>query len=598
MARRSRRLPANPGGVAGANPGGVAAPRRAPVVAARTEPRDAALAFAINVEAVLWVALIGFALSLRFVNLNELPFTVSESARGLNAWLVSHGSTPEGWSGDAASALTSHLFRIFGDSETFARVLPAIFGSALVVSFWFGRRYFGRGGVLLAASFICFSPLAVNSSRTAFSFAFGGLLSMVMVLSLLAYLEKPRPWPGVIFSLAFGLALGSDPIAVSTAIALVAFVALEATWRRGGPVESAVSSFRQTAAHWQPAAIALALTLVLALVQFGTDIDRLSLPGVRQWVAMFDLPRESLPWHYHLDLLAGYELPLLISGGAGYLLFLYRWLRGSAQLSLVQRLLVAWATVAILVVAFATRRDADQAVLLLLPFSLIAADVIEETASRVDWGLLKRWWPAGALALCLLAYALLRASRWAHDASKVGTEERITLVLALALAGASLATVMFLRGRNGLAVVLPVGAVLALPFLLHSCISLGFGDGAEFAVPLRFTQRDELFADTVAREADQRGARVAIRHPLRDALSWQLRDSLTLAEPPPSGSLLVGPAGDEPPAGFAPLGGTWLLAEGWVPRDLDLLGAWRWLAEREPYGNLSTVETQILVPAQ
>jgi hypothetical protein len=142
-----------------------------------------------------------------------------------------------------------------------------------------------------------------------------------------------------------------------------------------------------------------------------------------------------------------------------------------------------------------------------------------------------------------------------------------------------------------------VGAALALPFLLHSSLALGFGQSAEFAVYLRFTPRNELFVATVTREVEERGARVVIRHPFRDALGWQLRDSLTLDEPPP-GSLVISPAGEDAPPGLAPLGDPWRVAEGWVPRSLDLLGGWRWLAEREPYGNLSTMDAQILVPAQ
>ena len=589
MAKRSRRNPSTRG--PGVRPAaGSAAPVRA---AAKRGVADGTIV--ISAEAVLWAALIGFALALRFASLDQLPLTTAESARAFNAWLVSQGSVPEAWSGDVSAALTSYLFRIFGSGETVARLVPAVSGSALVVSLWFARRHFGRGSALLAGILITISPLAIHLSRSASSLALGGFLSIVMVLSLLAYLEKPRPLPIVVLAATSGLALASDPIATSTVVALVGFVAIEAAWRRDGAVSSAIATFRKTSDHWRLAALALAFTLLLGFVQLGTDIDRLSLPGVRLWAGMFDLPGDDLPRFYQLSVLAGYEWPLLLGGTAGYLVLLHRWVLRSGELPLSQRLLLVWATVALLVVAFATRRESDQIVLLLLPLSLLTAALIEEAASRVDWGLLKRWWPALALPLVLAAFAFLQLSRWAEQGSDISGAEKALLVLALLAAAAIVAGGFYYWGRNGLILALPVGAALALPFLIHSSLSLGFGDGAEFAVERRFTPGIEQLSDAVAREAEQLGSAVLVDHPLRDALAWHLRDSGVVLEDAPAGSLIVTSAEQAAPPGFTRLG-AWQVAEGWVPRNIDLLPAWRWLAERESYGILSTIEVQLLVP--
>ena len=159
----------------------------ADVVVEAAEPRPEAAVFAISLDGALWLALVLIAAALRFVSIDRLPFSEAESARAFAAWAVSEGSVPDGWPGDVTAALTSHLFRIFGSSETVARIIPAVAGSALVASFWFAGRYVGRGVALLAAALIALSPLAVYTSRSAFSFALGGFLSMAMVLSLLAY---------------------------------------------------------------------------------------------------------------------------------------------------------------------------------------------------------------------------------------------------------------------------------------------------------------------------------------------------------------------------------------------------------------------------
>lgn len=580
--------------------GSAVQPAAEPAAPARATARRRAGsgAITISLEPVLWAALIGFALALRFASLDKLPFTTDESARAFNAWLVSQGNVPEGWSGDLPAALTSYLFRIFGSGETVARIVPAVGGSALVASLWFARRYFGRGSVLLAATLLTLSPLAVHVSRSASGFALGGLLSMVMVLSLLTYLERPRPLPVAVLAASAGLGLGSDPIATSTVVAMAAFLAIEASWRRGGAVSSAIATFRRTADHWQPAAMALAFTLLLGVIQVGTDIDRLSLAGVRQWADMYALPRDGLPRLYQLSLLVGYEWPLLLGGGVAYVVAVHRWITGSRAPSLAQRLLLAWATVALFVIAFATQRESGQILLLLLPLSLLAASLIEEVVSSVDWGLIKRWWPAIGLALALLAYALLQTSRWAQEGSQISGTERALLVQALIATAAILAGGFYYWGRNGLVLALPVGTALALPFLIHSSLSLGFGDGAEFAVHRRFTPRIEQFSVAVAQESAARGSFVAIENPLEEALAWHLRGSLVMLEDAPPGSLVVAEAGRQAPPGYAALGGPWRLAEGWVPRNFDLLPAWRWLAEREAYGNLSSMEVQVLAPTE
>jgi predicted membrane-bound mannosyltransferase len=557
---------------------------------------EAAVVVRISLDGVLWLALIVLAVALRFFSLDRLPFSEAESARAFAAWAVSEGSVPDGWPGDVTAALTSHLFRIFGSSETVTRIIPAIAGSALVASFWFAGRYVGRGVALLAGALIALSPLAVYTSRSASGFALGSLLSMVMVLSLLAYVERPRQLPAVILFAAFGLALGSDPIAISTAVALIAFVTVEAAWRPGGDVGEAVAAFRSTRDHWRPAALALAVTLALDVAQFGTGIDRLSLAGLRQWAGMFDLPRDGLPWHYQLSLLLAYEWPLLLAGAAGYLLLIDRW-RRSRGLSLVQRLLAVWATVAIVTVTFATRRESGQLLLLLLPFSLIAAPLVQEVASRTEWSILKRWWPAVALFLALAAYVFLQLSRWSRGGPFPDSEKSYTVLALLAGVAVVLAGIYFLQ-RNRPSFTLPIVAALALPFLVHSSLSLGLRDGAEFAADSRGTTGVAPFRAAVAQAAAETGKAATVDPSLHDPLAWHLRDVAVAFGDPTEGSPIVTAAGGEPPAGYEPLGAPWRISESWVLDDFDPLPTWRWFVYRKGYGTLSTMDVQILVPAQ
>ena len=542
------------------------------------------------------MALVIIAAALRTFSLDRLPFSEAESARAFAAWAVSKGDVPAGWPGDLSLALTSHLFRIFGSSETVARMIPAVAGSALVASFWFAGRYVGRGVALLAAALIALSPLAVYTSRSAFGFALGGFLSMAMVLSLLAYLRRPRQLPAVVFAAAFGLALASDPVATATAIAIAAFVAIEGAWRRGGTISRAVATFRSTAEHWRPAALALAAALTLGVVQFGTDIDNLGLPGLRQWTAMFDLPRDGLPWHYQLSLLLAYEWPLLLAGAAGYLLLIDRW-RRLGGLPLAQRLLAAWATVAILTMALATRRESGQLLIILLPFSLIAASLIEEVVSRTDWSVLRRWWPAVALVLALGVYVALQLGRWTSGRPFPGNEKSYTVLALVAAVAVTVTAVNYLQ-RNGPSFALPVVAALALPFLVHSSLSLGFRDGAEFGTGNRTTDAIAPFRAALAGAAADAGKPAVVDPDLRDSLGWGLRNLPVAFGDPAEGAPFVMVGEGEPPAGYEPLGAAWRISESWTMDDLQPLRTWRWLVYRRGYGSLSAVDAQILVPKQ
>jgi len=57
-------------------------------------------------------------------------------------------------------------------------------------------------------------------------------------------------------------------------------------------------------------------------------------------------------------------------------------------------------------------------------------------------------------------------------------------------------------------------------------------------------------------------------------------------------------AGRPTAAGYEPLGARWRISESWVLDDFSPLRTWRWFVYRKGYGNLSTVDVQILVPTQ
>jgi len=553
----------------------------------------------VRVDVLLWLALIAAAAALRLARLDALPLTFDESARAFDALRVSENIVPEGWSGDLTAALTSYLFRVFGESEFVARLVPAMAGSAMVAAVWLGGRALGRVGALAVGALLAFSPLALILSRSALPFSAGGLLAVGMTAALLSYLREPRALAAFLFAASFGLAPSTDAVATTAAIAVLAFLLLEPVLSRDSEVARAWGVFRRSPSHWLSVGFVLVGALELGITHFGTFVDRLELAGLTQWREIFALPRDGRPPEYQLALLLAYDWPVLLFGGTAAGVFVWRLLRrGVRALTPPQRFVLLWTALAALATALATQRDAGQLLILVLPLALLAGLLAEDILPTLDWAVLRRWWPAAAAALALLAYAALLTTEWSHPGADISEAQRLYLVLALSGAIALLAAAYSILGRHAAAISVAVAAVLAFAFLVHTDLALTTNDEAvEFAVDVRTSGRVEQFRETVDQLAASRAGPVLIDPSLQEPLAWELRDVAVTFAPPAEDAGAVVVQAEREVEGFTPLGEPWRLGEGWYPAELDLLPLWRWLVYRESYGSVDNVDAQILVPA-
>ncbi len=346
-------------------------------------------------------------------------------------------------------------------------------------------------------------------------------------------------------------------------------------------------------------ALVLVGALELGFTHFGTFVGGLEPAGLDQWADMFGLPRDGRPPEYQIALLLAYDWPVVLFGGTAVGVFVWRLRRrGARGLTSPQRFLLLWTALAALVAALANQREAGQLLILLLPLALLAGLLAEEFLPTVDWAILRRWWPIAVAAAVLLAYAALLTSEWSRPEFDITRAERFYLVVAVGACAALLVACFSILGRRGAAISGVVAAVLVFAFLSHTNLALTTNDGAvEFAVDVRATDRVEQFRETVDELAMSRARPVMVDPSLRGPLAWHLRDlDVTFAGSAEDAGAVVVPGGREV-EGFTPLGEPWRLGEGWYPDDADLLGLWRWLVYREPYGNLEDVDAQILVPA-
>jgi predicted membrane-bound mannosyltransferase len=136
----------------------------------------------------------------RFWNLGSGALHHDESMHAYYSWMYATG---HGYihnpllHGPLLFHLTALTFLLLGESDTTARLMPALFGTVLVGLPWFlrGPRFLGRWGALSASALILVSPSILYYSRHLRHDMFTLTLTMVLAISIVRYLERPqRRW--------------------------------------------------------------------------------------------------------------------------------------------------------------------------------------------------------------------------------------------------------------------------------------------------------------------------------------------------------------------------------------------------------------------
>jgi uncharacterized protein (TIGR03663 family) len=548
----------------------------------------------VSVEALVWLGLIVAAGLVRLVDLGGLPLTTDEAARALDAARVADGDVPETWRGDLVAAGTSYLFRVAGETDLVARVVPAVAGVALVCVLWFARPYAGRLAALAAGCLVAISPLFVLYSRSATPYSAGCLLGAVMMVCLFAYLHRPRTGVFFLFVVALALVPLTDAPGVVAALAVAVFVVLESTLIGNRDVQRAFRAFASSPLQWVTALLVIAAAIQLGLTHFGTSLDA-DLPGVRLWFDMFDMPRDSRSPEYHFALLLGYDWPILVAGAVGFLFFAVKLATGGrSAITSFERFLLIWTAAAALTLAFVTRREAGQLLILLLPLALLAGSLAQDMALRVDWSEAGRWWPLAVAAVVPIAVAALLMTEW--SSGNAGSAEQ-ALLIASPIVCLGLIAVAFARSRAGAALVATgVALLVAVPFMAHSSLAAAFYEGEEPAVDSRLQPNAERLRETLEALAAERGGTISADRELLDELGWTLRDTpITFGGTAEGASVALAGAEAAPP-GFAGREQIWRVAEGWYPDELLApRRLWRWFLYREPYGDAEGLDVRIYV---
>ncbi|NPV08707.1 MAG: TIGR03663 family protein [Anaerolineae bacterium] len=214
-----------------------AAPEREekPLPGASWLDRPLVEAFSLNLEQGVYLVLLLLAVATRFWDLGARAMSHDESLHALFSWKLYRG---EGYAHDPmmhgpflfhANAL---IYFLFGVSDYTARIVPALFGVAMVGLPYLFRRWMGRAGALMAAVLILVSPSLLYYSRYIRNDIYITVWTLLLAFSLFSYVRDHRPRWLTLASLVLILSIATKEVAFITAFIGLTFVALVLVWER------------------------------------------------------------------------------------------------------------------------------------------------------------------------------------------------------------------------------------------------------------------------------------------------------------------------------------------------------------------------------
>jgi len=206
--------------------------------------------------------------------------------------------------------VTAGMFSLFGASDFVGRVLPALFGFAIIPLVYAIHRigYINKTQTLFAALFLAISPDMVFFSRFLRHDIFMLFFTMLLVVALLYYVERGKTRFAILGAVAIAGALCCKEEMPVILIIFASFFGY-AVWRKKWVLPP----------QWKKDLV-ICVVIVLCLMgilysAFGAHLETLQygwLEAIRHWTDMHNQQRLGGPWFYYVPLYLLYELPIFL----------------------------------------------------------------------------------------------------------------------------------------------------------------------------------------------------------------------------------------------------------------------------------------------
>ncbi len=352
----------------------------------------------LTVEITLWGLLFLAALGLRLLHLDGAPLNSTEARDALAAWRFAHGQGAPSTTGYSPALFSSQWFTflIFAANDPTARLIPALTGTALVLTPALLRHRLGRLGALATGTLLTLSPTALTLSRTASGDILVALGALLCVCGLWRYLdglaqEERTPAAsasqffilsalGTALMLASGALAYSALIGIGSALAVIALVDPESR----DLLQRGWTTLRATPHVTYYALGALLGGIVLLSTAFAWHFGGLAGAAAlfAQWLNGFVRWPDSLSVSYPALILIFYEPLVLLTGGVGVGLAIAR---GNP----CSRFMALWAATALLLALIRPGRGPGDVLIILLPLACLGGlalqDLLEGLRHRGHW---------------------------------------------------------------------------------------------------------------------------------------------------------------------------------------------------------------------
>jgi uncharacterized protein (TIGR03663 family) len=175
-----------------------------------TLDRPIASVFALSWEKILYGVLLAGAAVTRFYNLGVRTMSHDESLHTQFAWYLFQGRGFQHsplMHGVLRFEITAFVYWLLGDTDFTSRIMPALFGIALVGLMYYFRRWIGRSGALVAALMVVISPYLLYYSRylrdEPFVLVWGALVALLVIRYMETRADKYLFWLAAVTALFY-----------------------------------------------------------------------------------------------------------------------------------------------------------------------------------------------------------------------------------------------------------------------------------------------------------------------------------------------------------------------------------------------------------
>jgi uncharacterized protein (TIGR03663 family) len=423
----------------------------------------------IDPEYLPFLALMFVGLVLRFWGLGDKAFHHDESLHAFYSWRLYDG---QGYvhdpmmHGPLLFELNALAYLLFGASDFTARLVPALFGVAIIGMPYFLRHELGRAGAIAASLLLVISPAFLYFSRFIRHDIYVDAFTLLMVIGVFRYLAtENRNWFYTACVSAALLFATKEDFYIS---GFIPFLFLAGAWFLLKGERRLLFRARVRALGVRPWVIGASSFVIINLLLYTTFLTNLqgvctavvTLPlngcagstgALNYWLSQQDFARGGQPWFYYFMLLPLYEFVPLVLGLLAIALVRPR--------QLFFWFCAFWFVAALLIYSWAGEKMPWMLPQITLPLILLSGRLLGQW-SDAGWGrtaLTSRGLATGGLVLLAVFGLLAWIGLWAAPVASPLAQQSVTLqrlALSVLIAGI-VGGLVYLSSKWGSQIVMP-----------------------------------------------------------------------------------------------------------------------------------------------